>query len=155
MLAHWNKSLHASQPVSVYSPLCCVLSGESTNTNFMVFGVTGSWHNPSSTTFEASMLTITPLMIYTCIYDNKCTVHISIPFQVEVIGPKTFLTLIWFFWNTYTFCTCTYSCMQYYLANNFQFLNIYYFVQTKIRLPEYNNSGVPVWRLHMYYFYLQ
>jgi len=29
------------QPVFVLSPLCCLLSGEATNINFMVFGLTG------------------------------------------------------------------------------------------------------------------
>ena len=53
-LAHWNNSqqidmlpphlghiiLISSQPVFALSPQCCVLSGEATNTKFIVFGLT-------------------------------------------------------------------------------------------------------------------
>ena len=49
-----------SQPVLAISPLCCMLSGEATNTNFIVFGLTPL--NPRSTAIEASTLTITPQM---------------------------------------------------------------------------------------------
>jgi hypothetical protein len=59
MLAHWNNStqidivallwhiiLIPSQPVFALSPQCCVLSGEATNTNFIVFGLTHSGLEP-------------------------------------------------------------------------------------------------------------
>ena len=36
-----------SQPVFVLSPQCCVLSGEATNTNFIVFGLTLSGLEPT------------------------------------------------------------------------------------------------------------
>ena len=36
-----------NQPVFVLSPLCCVLSGEATNTNFIVFGWTRSELKPT------------------------------------------------------------------------------------------------------------
>ena len=36
-----------NQPVFVLSPQCCVLSGEATNTSFIVFGVTGSGVEPT------------------------------------------------------------------------------------------------------------
>ena len=53
-LAHWNNSprmrghvapfghiiLIPSQPVFALTPLCCMLSGEATNTNLIVFGLT-------------------------------------------------------------------------------------------------------------------
>ena len=38
--------LISSQPVFVLSPWCCVLSGEATHTNFMVFGLTRSALEP-------------------------------------------------------------------------------------------------------------
>jgi hypothetical protein len=66
MLSHWNKSLwidmspHSghiilipSQPVFALSPSCYVLSGEATNTNFIVFGLTR---------LETSEVTFTPTM---------------------------------------------------------------------------------------------
>jgi hypothetical protein len=53
VLAHWNNSLRVdmsihsrhiipilSQPVFALTPECCVLSGEATNTNSIVFGLT-------------------------------------------------------------------------------------------------------------------
>jgi hypothetical protein len=36
-----------SQPVFALSPECCVLSGEATNTNFIVFGLTTSGLEPT------------------------------------------------------------------------------------------------------------
>ena len=36
-----------SQPVFALSPLCCVRSGETTNINFIVFGLTRSWLEPT------------------------------------------------------------------------------------------------------------
>jgi hypothetical protein len=36
-----------SQPVFSLSPECCVLSGEATNTSFIVFGLTRSWIEPN------------------------------------------------------------------------------------------------------------
>jgi len=36
-----------SQPVFALSPYCCVLSGEATNTNFIVFGFTRSEIKPT------------------------------------------------------------------------------------------------------------
>jgi hypothetical protein len=36
----WHIILILSQPVFAHTPYCCVLSGEATNTNFIVFGLT-------------------------------------------------------------------------------------------------------------------
>ena len=36
----WHIILITSQPVFALSPECCVLNGEATNTNFIVFGLT-------------------------------------------------------------------------------------------------------------------
>jgi hypothetical protein len=74
VLYHWNNSLQTdislrhiililSQPVSVLSPLCCVLSWETTSTNFIVFCLTLLELDPWFNTFETSMLTITPPML--------------------------------------------------------------------------------------------
>ena len=51
-----------SQQVSVLSPECCVLSGEVTNTNFIVFGLTRSVPELTIYRTRASTLTITPPM---------------------------------------------------------------------------------------------
>ena len=73
VLLHWNNSpqgdmsLHSdtlycmnpSQKVFVLSPLCCVLNGETLNTNFMVFGLTRPQLEPMIYALEPSMLTIT------------------------------------------------------------------------------------------------
>ena len=40
-----------------------MLSGETTNANFIVFGLMDLGSNPLSTTLEASMLTITPPVV--------------------------------------------------------------------------------------------
>ena len=48
-----------SQPVFALSPQCCVLSGEATNANFIVFGFTRPGLEPTIYPFEASTLTIT------------------------------------------------------------------------------------------------
>ena len=40
-----------------------MLSGEATNTNFIVFGLIRSGLNPGSTALEVSTLIITPLMM--------------------------------------------------------------------------------------------
>jgi hypothetical protein len=40
--------LISSQPVFVLSPQCCVVSGEATNTNFLVFGWTQSGLKPTT-----------------------------------------------------------------------------------------------------------
>ena len=39
MLAHGHIILIPSKPVFALAPYCCVLSGEATNTNFIVFGL--------------------------------------------------------------------------------------------------------------------
>ena len=72
VLAHWNNSPRidifphsetlSCPPVFALSPYCCVLSGETANTNFMVFDLTRSGLNRRSTALVASTLTITPLM---------------------------------------------------------------------------------------------
>ena len=49
-----------NHPVFALSPQCCVLSGETTNTNLRVFGLTRPGSNQWSTSLEASPLTITP-----------------------------------------------------------------------------------------------
>ena len=55
VLVHWNNSvaplghiiLIPSQPIFALFPWCCVLSGEGTHTNFIVFGLTGSGMEPT------------------------------------------------------------------------------------------------------------
>ena len=56
VLAHWDKRhvaplgqiiLIPSPPVFALSPLCCMLSGEATNTNFIVFGLSRLWLEPT------------------------------------------------------------------------------------------------------------
>ena len=59
VLAHWNKSaerhvaplghiiLIPNQPAFALTPLCCVLSGEATNTNCIVFGLIRSQLEPN------------------------------------------------------------------------------------------------------------
>ena len=54
-----------SQTVFALSPYCCVFSGETTNTNFIVFSLTKLGTNPQSTTLHVSTLTITPPMLLT------------------------------------------------------------------------------------------
>ena len=62
MLAHVAPLGHIiliqSQPVFAHSPLCCVLSGEVTNTNFIVFCLTRSGSNQRSTALCHSLLFI-------------------------------------------------------------------------------------------------
>jgi len=64
----------------------CVLSGEATHTNFIVFGLTRSGSNPQSTTLEASKLTITPPMR---LYDQSTIFISSIEFSTEWFEPVT------------------------------------------------------------------
>jgi hypothetical protein len=51
IITHWLTQmlvkLNISQPVFPLSPLCCMLSREETNTNFIVFGLTRSVHEPT------------------------------------------------------------------------------------------------------------
>ena len=58
--------LTPSQPVFALTPECCVLSRETTNTNFIVFGSS----NPRSTTPKTSTLTITQSMRFILINNN-------------------------------------------------------------------------------------
>jgi hypothetical protein len=52
-----------SRPVFDLSPDCCMLSGEATNTNVIVFGLTRPWLDPTIyLTRKTSTLTITPPM---------------------------------------------------------------------------------------------
>jgi hypothetical protein len=55
----WHIILITSQPGFALSPYCCVLSGEATHTNLIVFGLTLRGPNPRST---ASTLAIKPPM---------------------------------------------------------------------------------------------
>ena len=54
--------LISSQTVVALSPLCCMLRGEATNTNFIVFGLTQPGLKPRSTALEMSTLTIISMM---------------------------------------------------------------------------------------------
>jgi hypothetical protein len=54
------------------SPLCCMLSGEATNTSFIVLGLTRRGSHPQSSAHEASTLTITPPMRFD-VDDSICT----------------------------------------------------------------------------------
>jgi hypothetical protein len=59
MVVYWNNSpgrhvtplghsiLNPSQPVFALTPKCCMLSGEATNTNFIVFGLSGQRLGPT------------------------------------------------------------------------------------------------------------
>ena len=49
-------------PIFAISPYCCMLIGEATNTNFIVFDLPYRDSNSRYTAIEASMLTITPPM---------------------------------------------------------------------------------------------
>ena len=51
-----------SQPVFALSPSCCVLSGEATNTNFIVFGLTDRAWTHDLPHSRRACLTITPQM---------------------------------------------------------------------------------------------
>ena len=59
------------QAVFTLTLLCCVLSREPTNTNFIVFCLTQPWLEPRSTTLAASMLTITPPMWFIPVSHTK------------------------------------------------------------------------------------
>ena len=78
VLAGWNNSPRIdmspplgniiqipSQPVFALSAYCCVLSGEATNTNVIVFGCTRSGIEPTIYALKASTFTITsPILLY-------------------------------------------------------------------------------------------
>jgi hypothetical protein len=57
-----------------------MLSGEATNTNFIVFGLTVI---PQSTTLEASTLTITQPMRFGFLYNNAAHPIICVGWHVE------------------------------------------------------------------------
>jgi hypothetical protein len=79
VLAHWNNSLRidmsphsdtlswfrANQSL-LFLLNCCVLSGEATNTNFIVFGWPDRGSNPWPTAFEASKLDFLPYLWPIC-----------------------------------------------------------------------------------------
>jgi hypothetical protein len=71
-----------SQPVFALSPKCCVLSGEATNTNFIVLVWPDQGSHPQSTAPEASMLTITPPMRLTNIRRNVRRNSVTICFFI-------------------------------------------------------------------------
>jgi hypothetical protein len=58
----WHICLIPSQPVFDLIPKCCKLTGEATDVNFIVFGMTRPRHELISTALEASMLIIAPPM---------------------------------------------------------------------------------------------
>jgi hypothetical protein len=59
-----------------------MLSGEATNTNFIVFGLTRTGSNPRSTTVESSTLTFTPSMRLIVYWILELFLHCDIFFLV-------------------------------------------------------------------------
>jgi hypothetical protein len=58
----WHVILIPSHPVCILPPQCCVLSGETTNSNLIIIGLTPSVSNPRYIALKTSTLTITSPM---------------------------------------------------------------------------------------------
>jgi hypothetical protein len=87
----WHIILIPSQPVFVLSPWCCMLSGEATNTNFIVFSLTRPGLEPTST------LTITPPMWLYCGIEIYCFLINDLWRKHPPLFPPLFLLILSFY----------------------------------------------------------